>query len=102
MGRLTDDDLPAAVALTFRPTTSVILFGDYGIVHDFQPIAPAETRVRCQWLVSADAAEQRDYDVESLTALWDITNRQDWELCEMTQQGVRSLAYRSGTVSWAS
>ena len=99
MGRLTLDDLPAAVALTFRPTTSVILFGDYGIVHDFQPVAPTETRVRCQWLVSANAEPERDYKIESLIALWDITNRQDWELCELTQKGVRSRRYVPGPIS---
>ncbi len=99
MGKLTEDDLPAAVALTFRPTTSVIVFGDYGIVHDFQPVSPAETRVRCQWLVSSRAEVDCDYNIESLIALWDITNRQDWELCEMTQQGVRSRRYVPGPIS---
>jgi len=99
MGSLTADDLPAAVALTFRPTTSVILFGDYGIVHDFQPVTPTETRVRCQWLVSAHAEQERDYNIESLIALWDITNRQDWELCELTQKGVRSRRYVPGPIS---
>jgi len=99
MGALTEDDLPAAVALTFRPTTSVIVFGDYGIVHDFQPVSPDETRVRCQWLVSGHAEVERDYNIESLIALWDVTNRQDWELCEMTQQGVRSRRYVPGPIS---
>jgi len=99
MGALTEADLPAAVALTFRPTTSVILFGDYGIVHDFQPVSPLETRVRCQWLVSASAEAARDYNIESLIALWDITNRQDWVLCEMTQQGVGSRRYVPGPIS---
>jgi glycine betaine catabolism A len=99
MGSLTESDLPAAVALTFRPTTSVILFGDYGIVHDFQPVSTTETQVRCQWLVSANAEEERDYDVESLIALWDITNRQDWALCEITQNGVRSRRYVPGPIS---
>jgi Rieske 2Fe-2S family protein len=99
MGALAEADLPAAVALTFRPTTSVILFGDYGIVHDFQPVSTTATRVRCQWLVSAGAEADRDYNIESLIALWDITNRQDWVLCEMTQQGVRSRRYVPGPIS---
>jgi glycine betaine catabolism A len=99
MGSLTENDLPAAAALTFRPTTSVILFGDYGIVHDFQPVSATETRVRCQWLVSANAEEGRDYNIESLISLWDITNRQDWVLCEMTQNGVRSRRYVPGPIS---
>lgn len=96
MGGLTEDDLPLAVALTFRPTSSAIIFGDYGIVHDFQPLSPTETRVRCQWLVAGDAEQGRDYDIESLIALWDITNRQDWVLCEMTQKGTLSRHFSPG------
>jgi Rieske 2Fe-2S family protein len=90
MGGLTEDDLPAGVALTFRPTSSAICFGDYGIIHDFQPVSPTETRVRCQWLVAGDAEQGRDYEVERVIELWDVTNRQDWILCEMTQKGIRS------------
>jgi Rieske 2Fe-2S family protein len=90
MGNLTDADLPAGAALTFRPTSSAICFGDYGIIHDFQPVSPSETRVRCQWLVAGDAEQGLDYDVASVVELWDVTNRQDWNLCELTQKGMRS------------
>ncbi|MCI0537042.1 MAG: aromatic ring-hydroxylating dioxygenase subunit alpha [Verrucomicrobiales bacterium] len=96
MGSLTMGDLPTGVGLTLRPTTSAAFFGDYGIVFDFQPVSLAETRVRCQWLVAGDAEHGRDYDVESLIAVWDITNRQDWPLCESTQKGVRSRHFVSG------
>jgi Rieske 2Fe-2S family protein len=96
MGSLTENDLPVSVGLTCRPTSSGLFFGDYGIVHDFQPVSPTETRVRCQWLVAGDAEQGRDYDVESVIELWDITNRQDWILCETTQKGVRSRRYVPG------
>jgi len=96
MGNLTEDGLPAGVGLTFRPTTAGLFFGDYAILHDFQPVSLAETRVRCQWLVAGDAEQGRDYDVESVIALWDITNRQDWILCEVTQKGVRSRHFVPG------
>ena len=96
MGSLTEADLPAAVGLTFRPTSSGLFFGDYGIVHDFQPVSPTETRVRCQWLVAGEAEQGRDYDVESVIELWDITNRQDWVLCEINQKGIRSRRFVPG------
>lgn len=96
MGSLAEDNLPVGVGLTLRPTSSGLFFGDYGIIHDFQPVSPTETRVRCQWLVTGDAEPGRDYDVESLIELWDITNRQDWVLCEITQKGVRSRHFVPG------
>jgi glycine betaine catabolism A len=96
MGKLSPNDLPFAVALTFRPTSSAIVFGDYGVIHDFQPISPTETRVRCQWVTSADAVEGQDYSVEQVIAVWDKTNRQDWGLCEMTQKGIRSRRFVPG------
>ncbi len=96
MGKLSHDDLPFAVALTFRPTSSAILFGDYGVIHDFQPVSSTTTRVRCQWVTAADSREGLDYDVEQVIAVWDKTNRQDWGLCEMTQKGIRSRRFVPG------
>lgn len=96
MGKLNEIDLPFAVALTFRPTSSAILFGDYGVIHDFQPLSPTSSRVRCQWLTAADAVEGQDYVTEEVIAVWDNTNRQDWGLCEMTQKGIRSRRFVPG------
>jgi len=27
---------------------------------------------------------------------WDMTNRQDWRVCELSQQGIASRAYQPG------
>ena len=32
-------------------------------------------------------------------AFWDLTNRQDWHVCEQMQLGLRSRAYRPGPYS---
>jgi len=34
--------------------------------------------------------------VRDAVELWDMTNRQDWELCTVSQQGISSRAYRPG------
>jgi Rieske 2Fe-2S family protein len=79
-----------------RPTTSVVACADYVRIIDFQPTAPMHTRVRCQWLVAHDAIEDEHFRVAELIEVWDATNRQDWYLCEITQQGVRSSRYVPG------
>ena len=99
MGDLREDDLPTNTGFGLHPTTSGIFTGDYGIVFDFQPLSEATTRVRCQWLVAGDAREGTDYDVPSLIELWDVTNRQDWPLCEMAQKGIASRRYVPGPQS---
>jgi Rieske 2Fe-2S family protein len=61
-----------------------------------EPRPATQTEARTDWFVHADARAGEDYGVQELTALWDITNRQDWELCELNQAGVNSRAYEPG------
>lgn len=78
------------------PGTFAIVFPDHEIVFAFAPVAPLRTRVTCQWLVAGDAVEGVDYDADRVAELWDVTNRQDWELCERNQRGVLSRTYVPG------
>jgi glycine betaine catabolism A len=100
LGSLTADALPVSEGFTLRPTTSGLFWGDYGVILDFQPTSRAHTRMRCQWLVSAEAEEGRDYDRTQLIELWDTTNSQDTFLCESLQQGVASRRFRPGPNSY--
>jgi Rieske 2Fe-2S family protein len=84
----------ARVGLTH--TSAVSFWPDYALAFRFQPLDLFETEVGCDWFVHADAEAGRDYDVDDLIALWDITNRQDWQLCEDNQAGVSSRAYEPG------
>ena len=45
------------------------------------------------------AEEGVDYDLATLTEVWDATNRQDVELVERQQQGVSSPAFTPGPYS---
>ncbi|MFO1163012.1 MAG: aromatic ring-hydroxylating dioxygenase subunit alpha [Reyranellaceae bacterium] len=72
---------------------------DYAAASRITPIGPDETHVRGYWLVDANAVEGRDYTIDRLLPIWDITNRQDWTICEDQQQGVSSRAYVPGPFS---
>jgi Rieske 2Fe-2S family protein len=63
------------------------------------PIAPNVTHVVAKWLVHKDAVEGVDYDVETLTALWNATNLQDKALAENNQRGVNARGYTPGPYS---
>ena len=72
---------------------------DYAAAARLTPIGPGETHVRGYWLVDGAAVEGRDYTLERLLPIWDITNRQDWTICEDQQAGVSSKAYTPGPFS---
>ena len=72
---------------------------DYAAAARLTPIGPDETHVRGYWLVDAKAVEGKDYTLDRLLPIWDITNRQDWTICEDQQAGVSSRAYRPGPYS---
>lgn len=69
---------------------------DYVLVHTAWPLAPDRTRVECEWLVTAEALAAKDFDPSDVVEFWDVTNRQDWALCERAQAGVTSRGYRPG------
>lgn len=73
--------------------------GDFTFMFTVIPIAPKETLVLGKWLVHKDAVEGVDYDLGNLVKLWDVTNLEDRDLCEINQRGVDSPAYRPGPYS---
>ena len=72
---------------------------DYAAAARLTPIGPDETHVRGYWLVDAGAVEGKDYTLDRLLPIWDLTNKQDWTICEDQQAGVSSRAYVPGPYS---
>ena len=69
---------------------------DYVLIHTAWPLSPGRTQVICEWLFTKEAVSRPDFDPSDVVEFWDVTNRQDWALCERTQLGVSSLGYRQG------
>ncbi|CAN5680622.1 aromatic ring-hydroxylating dioxygenase subunit alpha [soil metagenome] len=72
---------------------------DYAAAARLTPLGPNETLVRGYWLVDGEAIEGKDYTLDRLLAIWDLTNKQDWTICADQQLGVSSLAYVPGPFS---
>jgi len=51
------------------------------------------------WLVRADAEEGKDYDLDRLIWLWDVTTHADKRIIERNHQGVMSRYYVPGPLS---
>ncbi|HET9372239.1 MAG TPA: aromatic ring-hydroxylating dioxygenase subunit alpha, partial [Vicinamibacterales bacterium] len=72
---------------------------DYVLVHTLWPEAVDRTRIVCDWLVDRDERAKPDFDLADATMFWDMTNRQDWHVCELAQAGISSRGYRPGPYS---
>ena len=61
-----------------------------------QPLGVARTRIVCELLFARDEVAREDFDPSDAAELWEITNRQDWTVCELVQRGMSSRAYVQG------
>jgi glycine betaine catabolism A len=106
-GRLRRSCLPGLAAqdcryvyfYAFLPNLLLSLHPDYVITHTLWPRAVDRTEIVCQWLFHPDAIAAPDFDPDDAFAFWDLTNRQDWYVCEQMQLGLSSRAYRPGPYS---
>ena len=80
------------------PSMLVSLHPDYVMYHTLWPVAPDRTRIVCEWLFHPDSLGSA-HDPGDAIAFWDETNRQDWHICELSQQGVASAKYAPGPYS---
>lgn len=81
------------------PNLLLSLHPDYMMTHTLWPRGVGRTEIVCEWHVHPLALGRSDFDPEPFIAFWDLTNRQDWHVCEQMQLGLRSRAYRPGPYS---
>ncbi len=81
---------------TFLPNLFLSLHPDYVLIHRLDPVAIDRTRVRCAWLFDPSYREQPGCDPQEAVVFWDRVNKEDWQVCELSQHGVRSRAYAPG------
>ena len=81
------------------PNVLFSLHPDYLMVHWITPLEPGRTLVRCEWFFDPAEMAKPDFNPEEAIEFWDLTNRQDWRVCELQQQGTKSRAYTPGRYS---
>ena len=81
------------------PNMLLSLHPDYVMVHQLWPRSPERTLILCDWLFHPTAFERDDFRPNDAVEFWDITNKQDWHVCELSQQGITSRAYEPGPYS---
>ena len=78
------------------PNMLLSMHPEYVMVHQLWPQSPERTLIVCDWFFHPEAAERDDFNPEDAIEFWDVTNKQDWHVCELSQQGIASRAYEPG------
>jgi glycine betaine catabolism A len=81
------------------PNMLLSLHPEYAMVHQLWPQSPERTLIVCDWFFHPDAFTRTDFKPEDAIEFWDMTNKQDWHVCELSQQGIASRAYEPGPYS---
>jgi len=79
------------------PNLIVSVHPDYVLTHQAWPDGPNRSVVHCDLYVGADQADT--LDIAGAVEFWDITNREDYHVVEMQQQGTRSRSWTAGRYS---
>ena len=75
------------------------LHPDYMLVHTLWPMGPDRTVNICEWHFHPETLAQPGFTASDAIEFWDMTNRQDWRVCELSQAGIASRAYTPGPYS---
>jgi Rieske 2Fe-2S family protein len=81
------------------PNMLLSMHPEYVMVHQLWPQAPDRTLIVCDWFFHPDAFVRPSFKPEDAIEFWDVTNKQDWHVCELSQQGIASRAYEPGPYS---
>ena len=98
MGKFKDYDC-GYTSVGTSPFNSLLMCNDFATLFTFIPISPLYTQVELMWLVRKDAEEGKDYNIEEMKWMWDVTTIADKRIIEDNQKGVLSKKYVPGPLS---
>jgi phenylpropionate dioxygenase-like ring-hydroxylating dioxygenase large terminal subunit len=88
-----------ASELMIGPLSYFLIYDDHMIGYRFLPISADECICDVFWFVNESAVQGKDYQLEQLTWLWDVTTQADKTIIRNNQKGVDSRFYQSGRLS---
>lgn len=101
VGDVRSDDLHRVFYYSIFPNMLLSMHPDYVMVHQIWPQSAERVFILCDWLFHPDAFAHPDFRPNDAVEFWDMTNRQDWHVCELSQQGIASRAYAPGPIRHA-
>jgi glycine betaine catabolism A len=99
VGDVKGDDHDRVFYYSIFPNMLLSLHPDYVMVHQLWPQSAGRTLILCDWFFHPEAFERSDFHPNDAIEFWDMTNKQDWRVCELSQLGIASRAYQPGPYS---
>jgi Rieske 2Fe-2S family protein len=99
VGDFGNEDFRFVFYYSVFPNMLLSLHPDYVMVHQLEPQSPERTLILCDWFFHPNAFEREDFNPDDAIEFWDMINKQDWHVCELSQQGISSRAYEPGPYS---
>src|SRR6266436_2235153 len=99
MEQFGEEDFQLVFYYSIFPNMLLSLHPDYVMVHQLEPHSPQRTLIFCDWFFNPEAFERNDFDPDDAVEFWDMVNKQDWHVCELSQRGISSRAYEPGPYS---
>jgi len=99
VGDLPEEDMNRVYYYAIFPNLLLSLHPDYVMFHTLWPKGTDRTQIFCSWLFHPATLSDSTFNPDDGVEFWDMTNRQDWHICEQSQLGVESRAYVPGPYS---
>jgi Rieske 2Fe-2S family protein len=78
------------------PNFMLSLSAEHAAAFTLWPHDPGHTTVLCDFLFHPTEIARSDFDPTDAVEFWDVTNRQDWVICESVQRGMGSRVFQRG------
>ena len=96
---LNDEQRQRVLYYAIYPNLLLSLHPDYVMAHRLWPQSVDRTQVVCEWYFHPNEMAKPVFRADDAIDFWDATNREDWEISELSQQGISSRAYEPGPYS---
>jgi glycine betaine catabolism A len=93
------DDTMRAYYYTLMPNMALSIHPDYANFYLLTPVSVDKTIVETEWMFSPANEGDPKFNPRDAIDFWDVTNRQDWDICERSQKGIYSRRYEPGPYS---
>jgi glycine betaine catabolism A len=81
------------------PNFLLSLHPDYMMTATLWPTAVDRTQIIAEWHFHPAEMSKPNFEANDAIDFWDLTNREDWKICELSQAGIQSRAYQPGPYS---
>ena len=99
VGDIRSEDHGRVFYYSIFPNMLLSLHPEYVMMHQLWPKSPERTLILCDWFFHPETFDHDDFHPNDAIEFWDMTNKQDWHVCELSQQGIASRAYQPGPYS---